>query len=106
MFEHDFYIGHFYYKTKKYWAAKERFIRTLAQYPYAKERDKVLFYLGQTYQQLNEETKAGNIFSILIRDYPQSEYRAEAKLFLDIPLESEEKDKLELKQKKKRFIIF
>ena len=106
MFEHDFHIGYFYYKTKKYWAAKERFIRILAQYPYAKERDKVLFYLGQTYQQLNEETKERNIFSILIRDYPQSEYRAEAKLFLDIPLESEEKDKLKLKQKKKRFIIF
>lgn len=106
MFEHDFYIGSFYYKTKKYWAAKERFLRILTYYPYIREKDKVLFYLGQTYQQLNEEAKARDTLLQLIKNYPQSEYIAQAKLLLELPLESEEKDKLEKKQKKKRFIIF
>jgi len=106
MFEHDFYIGNFYYKTKKYWAAKERFLKILTQYPYIREKDKVLFYLGQTYQQLNEETKAKDTLLTLIKNYPQSEYRAQAEHLIGIPLESEEKDEQETNQKKKRFVIF
>ena len=106
IFEHDLYIGNFYYKTKKYWAAKERFLRILTKYPYIGEKDKVLFYLGQTYQQLNEKDKARDTLLTLIKHYPQSDYRTQAKLLLDFPLESEEKNKLGTKQKKKRFIIF
>jgi len=106
IFEHDLYIGNFYYKTKKYWAAKERFLTILTQNPYAREKDKVLFYLGQTYQQLNEKDKARDTLLTLIESYPQSEYSAQAKLLLGFSLESEEKDKLETKQRKRRFIIF
>jgi outer membrane protein assembly factor BamD len=106
MFEHDFYIGHFYYRTKKYWAAKERFLEVLSLYPYVKGMDKVLFYLGQSYQQINEETRSRDILLTLMEDYPQSEYRIQTKALLGIPLEPEEKITLEEKQKKKRFILF
>lgn len=106
MFAHDFYIGSFYYKTKEYWAAKERFLEILPHYPYVREKDKVFFYLGNTYLQLNEEKKAKDTLLKLIEDFPQSEYRAEAKFLIGIPLEPEEKEQLKMKQKKKRFIIF
>jgi len=106
MFEHDFYIGHFYYKSKKYWAAKARFSEIVTLYPYAKGKDKVLFYLGQSYQQINEETRSRDILLTLMKDYPQSEYRIQTKVLLGIPLEPEEKEELEEKQKKKRFILF
>jgi len=106
IFEHEFYIGNFYYKTKKYLAAKERFSTILTQHPYAREKDKVLFYLGQTYQHLNEKDKARDTLFTLIENYPQSEYSAQAKLLLGLSLESEEKDKLGTMQDKKQFIIF
>lgn len=106
MFEHDFYIGNFYYRSKKYQAAQERFLEILTKYPYVRERDKVLFYLAQTYQQLNEEIKARETFLALLKNYPQSDYRAQAKHLLGIPLEAEEKDEQEMKQKKRRFVIF
>jgi len=86
--------------------SQERFLKILPQYPYIREKDKVFFYLGKTYQQLNEERKAKDTLLKLIEDFPQSEYRAEAKLLMGIPLEPEEKEQLEMKQKKKRFIIF
>lgn len=106
MFDHDFYIGSFYYKSKKYLAAQERFLRIITQYPYVREKDKVLFYLAQTYLHLNEETKARDTFLALLKTYPQSEYKAQVKLSLGVPLEPGEKDELEIKQKKKRFVIF
>lgn len=106
LFEHDFYIGHFYYKTKEYWAAKERFLKILSDYPYAREKDKVFFYLGKTYHHLNEGEKARETLFTLMEDFPQSKYQAEAKFLMGLPLEPEEKEQLERKQKKKRFIIF
>ena len=81
-------------------------LKILPQYPYIREKDKVFFYLGNTYLQLNEEKKAKETLLKLIEDFPQSEYRAEAKLLVGIPLEPEEKEQLKMKQKKKRFIIF
>ena len=72
MFDHDFYIGHFYFRTKEYWAAKERFKAMLQDYPYAGARDKVLFYLGKTYVHLNEDVKAESAFSRLLQDSPQA----------------------------------
>lgn len=110
MFDHDFYISHFYFKTKEYWAAKERFKIMLADYPYSRERDKVLFYLGKTYVQLNEDVKAESAFSRLLQDYPYSDYAAEAEGFVKVAVMEEkeegEQEKLEEKKKKKWFIFF
>jgi len=106
IFEHDFYIGHFYYKTKKYMASKKRFLKILTHHTHAREKDKILFYLALTYQQLNEENEAKETLLKLLENYPQSKHTTQAKLLLDIPLEPEEKEELEKNQKKKRFIIF
>ncbi|MBW1839402.1 MAG: outer membrane protein assembly factor BamD [Deltaproteobacteria bacterium] len=106
IFEHDFYIGHFYYKTKKYMAAKERFLKILKHHTHVENKDKVLFYLALTYQQLNEETEARDMLLRLLENYPHSKHRTQAKLLLNIPLEPERKEELEKSKKKKRFIIF
>jgi outer membrane protein assembly factor BamD len=127
MFDHDFYIGHFYFRTKEYWAAKERFQSMLQDYPYGGARDKVLFYLGKTYVHLNEDVKAEAAFSRLVQDYPYSEYTPEAESFLNIPRQEvkqvepeeeqaaleeeqveseEEQSEGEQKKKKKRFFFF
>jgi outer membrane protein assembly factor BamD len=106
MFDHDFYIGHFYYRTKEYWAAKARFKSMLLDYPYAGARDKVLFYLGKTYTKLNEDVKAESAFSRLLQDYPFSDYAAEAERLLKGVPEGDEQEKPEENKKKKRFFFF
>ncbi len=106
MFDHDFYIGHFYYRTKEYWAAQERFKSMLSDYPYAGARDKVLFYLGKTYTHLNEDVKAESAFARLLQDYPFSDYAAEAERLVNAPPEQEEEDKPKENEKKKRFFFF
>ena len=106
MFDHDFYIGHFYYRTKEYWAAQARFKSMLSDYPYAGERDKVLFYLGKTFINLNEDVKGESAFARLLQDYPFSDYVAEAERLLNVPPEEEEQDEPEENEKKKRFFFF
>jgi len=106
MFDHDFYIGHFYYRTKEYWAAQARFKSMLSDYPYAGARDKVLFYLGKTYTHLNEDVKAESAFARLVQDYPFSDYAAEAERLLKLASEEEAQDKPEENEKKKRFFFF
>jgi outer membrane protein assembly factor BamD len=106
MFDHDFYIGHFYYRTKEYWAAKVRFKSMLSDYPYAGARDKVLFYLGKTYTQLNEDVKAESAFARLLQDYPYSDYAAEAERLLNMTPEEEVQNEPEEHKKKKRFLFF
>jgi outer membrane protein assembly factor BamD (BamD/ComL family) len=87
-------------------AARERFLKILTQHTNAEEKDKVLFYLALTYQELNEETEARAVLLKLLENYPHSKHRTKAKLLLNIPLEPKEKEELEKSQKKKRFIIF
>lgn len=82
MFEHDFSIGRFYYKTKKYWAAKERFRDVLSEYGFISNRDEVLYYLGMTYRQLHDDAQAQEVLSALVREFPQSSYGQEAQAML------------------------
>jgi outer membrane protein assembly factor BamD len=83
MFEHDFSIGRFYYKTKKYWAAKGRFTDILSQYDFISNRDEVLYYLAMSYRHLNDETKAQEVLVTLVREFPQSLYGQEAQAALN-----------------------
>ena len=106
MFDHDFYIGHFYYRTKEYWAAQERFKSMLSDYPYAGARDKVLFYLGKTYTHLNEDVKAESAFARLLQDYPFSDYAAETERLIKVPPEEEKQYQPVENEKKKWFVFF
>jgi outer membrane protein assembly factor BamD len=91
MFEHDFYIAHFYYKTKEYWAAKKRLLKMIPKYPYIRGKDSVLLYLAKTYQHLNEEGEAKKTLVLLRNDYPESEYTDEVERLLDRSPDGEEK---------------
>lgn len=90
MFEHDFSIGRFYYKSKKYWAAKERFTGVLSQYEFISNRDEVLYYLGMTYRYLNDEAKADEVLTTLVREFPQSAYGQEARALLGSVTDAED----------------
>jgi len=92
LFEHDFYIAHFYYKTKEYWAARERFVHMLPDYPYSRRKDTVLYYLAKTYQHLNEEDEAERTLVRLLNDYPESTYRDEAEGLLGLLRQVEEQE--------------
>lgn len=101
LFDHDFYIGRFYYKSKKYEAAQERFSKMLDRYPYVRGKDKLLFYLAQTYWQRNDQSRARDILLALIKEYPQSEYSVEAKRLLETSPGSQGKGVTEGRQEKK-----
>lgn len=75
MYEHDYGIGRYYFKNKKYWAAKERFRNVLSQYAFIKNRDEVLYYLGLSYVNLDDPAQAGEVLLNLQEDYPGSPYR-------------------------------
>ena len=91
MFEHDFYIAYFYFKTKEYWAAEKRLLKMVPEYPYIREIDKVLLYLAKTYLHLNEEGEAKKTLMQLRNDYPQSKYMDEVERLLDRSLDGEDK---------------
>jgi outer membrane protein assembly factor BamD len=50
--EHDFYVGYFYYKTRHYKAAIERFRRIITEYPDAGVHYKALRYISLCQAQL------------------------------------------------------
>jgi len=83
MFDHDLSIGQFYYKTKKYWAAKERLVNTVSQYSFISNRDEALYYLGLAYRQLNEPDKAREALLSLLQEYPGSPFATEAQALLE-----------------------
>jgi len=90
MFEHDFYIAAFYYKTKEYWAAEQRFVKMIPAYPYNRQKDKVLWYLAKTYQHLNETDQARQTLERLRNDYPESEYAGQVERLLARSSDGEE----------------
>lgn len=80
--DHDFYIGNFYYRTKKYQAATLRFEQLLKDYPDYTGREKTYFYLGRAYFELDKMEKGVEVFNTLSRNYPDSPYIAEAQKYL------------------------
>ncbi len=79
--KYNFYVGYFYYKQQRFNAAIYRFKKVLRLYPGFID-DKVLFYLGKCYMDKKEPYKAKLIFEKLIKEFPQSRYRFEAKNLL------------------------
>jgi len=84
MFEHDYAIGRYYYKNKKYWAAKERFRDVLTQYTFIKNRDEVLYYLGLSYNHMGEPDKAREVLLNLQEGHPGSPYAEQLQAFLAV----------------------
>jgi outer membrane protein assembly factor BamD len=72
--EHEFEIGHFYYRFGAPQAAVDRFEHMLSAYPQYKEKDKVLLNLGIAYVANHETANATKTFDQLRQQFPQSPY--------------------------------
>lgn len=72
--EHEFEIGHFYYRFGVPLAAIERFEYMLQTFPQYKERDKVMYNLGLAYVAGQEADNARKTFELLRQQFPQSPY--------------------------------
>jgi len=80
--EHEFLVGRFYLKRKRYRAAAERFRTVLQRYPRYPEPEKIYFHLGKALV-LEDNAEEGNLYlSKLVEDYPSSDYVKEARRLL------------------------
>jgi lipopolysaccharide transport protein LptA len=81
--DHEFYVGNFYYKQKNYWAASNRFQELLKSFPKTANEDEILFLLGKSYLELDQDAKAREVLSRIVYEYPQSSRSGEAKRLLE-----------------------
>ncbi len=80
--QHEFYVGYFSFRTKRYSAALNRFNGLLRDFPKSSVTDKTYLYIGKTHLSLGDKEKAGDSLTYLLRNYPDSEYRNEAQALL------------------------
>ena len=80
--EHEFFVGHFYYKKQNYPGAIERFSKALREYPNSLEKDKVLYYLGESILLSGNMDRGRRILMLLLKGYPESSYAGQAKVLL------------------------
>ena len=81
--DHEFYVGNYYYKQKNYGAASHRFQELLASYPKMANEDEVLFLLGKSCLELDQDDKARKVLSRIVDEYPQSSRSGQAKKLLE-----------------------
>ncbi|MFH1624325.1 MAG: outer membrane protein assembly factor BamD [Pseudomonadota bacterium] len=80
--EHEFYVGHLYFKRKKYKAALRRFEGILEKFPESSIMAKTYLYIGKSHLSLEEKGKAKDALIQLVRNYPKSEYYKQAQNLL------------------------
>lgn len=76
--QHEFYIGHFYFKQEAYPAAISRFERIVQEYPDTQVMEQAMYYLALSYQGSGELDKAKEGLKELLERYPNSQYQQEA----------------------------
>jgi outer membrane protein assembly factor BamD len=81
--DHEFYIGNFYYKNRKYQAAASRFQNLVEMYPKVSDEDQTLMLLAKSYIELGEGEKAKAPLTRIVTEYSRSGYYKEAKAILD-----------------------
>ena len=72
--QYEIYVGRFYQRTDKYIAAIGRFEAALKAFPEQPRCDEVLYYLGKSYQVVEEQTKARQAYERLVKEFPASRY--------------------------------
>ncbi len=77
--EHEFYVGHFYFKQEDYEAASGRLRRLCLDYPQTKAAAKGLFYLAETHWQLGKRAEARQLFKLFLSKYPEHEHTPQAR---------------------------
>lgn len=80
--QYEFYVGHLYFKRKKYASALYRFKGILENFPKSSINDKVYLYIGESYLSLEEKEKAKAALIHLVENYPNSEHYSRAKKLL------------------------
>jgi outer membrane protein assembly factor BamD len=68
--EYELYVGNFYFKKKSYNAAVMRYNTLLREYPDSKREPEALYYLGLSYMNMDEPSKAVSALSRLVEKYP------------------------------------
>ena len=81
--DHEFYIGNYYYKQKRFQAAASRFEGLLQTYPKNPGEDGTLYLLGKSYLELDRWEKAEIAFMKIVAEYPKSSHYKEARGILD-----------------------
>jgi len=76
--EHEFSIGHYYYRTGKYEAAAGRFRVIREEYPGSKVEPETLYYLTDSYIELEQFDKARETLAIMKQEYPNHELTQDA----------------------------
>lgn len=80
--EVHFYIGNFYYHTKRYKASANRFQIILLKYPDSLIYDKAQFYFAMSKFHLKERKRAAHLLAQLIRQFPKSKYAGRSRILL------------------------
>ncbi|MDY6842546.1 MAG: outer membrane protein assembly factor BamD [Thermodesulfobacteriota bacterium] len=80
--EHEFVVGDFYLRKKKYNAALKRFVGIMERYPEARIADRVLFSIGKLYLETGDHELAKTTFQQLSRHFKESEYILKAEEIL------------------------
>ena len=78
--EHDFVVGHFYYRLKNHAGAISRFRQILDDDPAYTRRDEVYFYLAESLARTNQMVEAIPYFARLLDEFEASEYSEQARM--------------------------
>ena len=77
--EHNFVVGHFYYRFKNHAGAINRFRQILDEDPAYTRRDEVYFYLAESLARTNQLVEAIPYFARLLDEFEESEYAEQAR---------------------------
>jgi outer membrane protein assembly factor BamD len=77
--EHDFRIGHFYFRRRSYHGAIDRFRDALEQYPNYSHRDRLYLVMGQSLIATRREDEGRLYLEKLIAEYPTSRHAITAR---------------------------
>ena len=70
--DRELYVGEWYHKTGQYNAAILRLEYLLSKYPDSKGKDRVLYYLADSFKELNDMEKSQHYMDRLKKEYPKS----------------------------------
>ena len=86
LFEHELYVGRFYFKQGDYDSAISRLSALEKDFPAEMEaaRDEVLYMLGESYFQEENFANAARYYNALLANYPKSRYNTAARKRLQI----------------------
>jgi outer membrane protein assembly factor BamD len=84
--EKELYVGIFYFGRGNYAAAAGRFSNLLSQYAGAGFDDAALYYLGESFWQLEQKDEARTAFRRVVDEHSQSEWAIPAAARLEIAL--------------------